>query len=141
MASTEQAAVNHWAAAGLDPRLVTLLRSVDISVEHLGNDVLALTAGNRIILSDDADGYGWFIDPAPGGNADFTPTANDHVLAALAGTAAAGRFDLLTVLEHEFGHILSLPDQPAGNDLMAEYLAPGIRRTPSPDDIDAIFAG
>jgi hypothetical protein len=139
LADAEQDAIGEWAAAGLDPRLVTLLKSVDISVAHLGNEVLAITAGNRIIVSDDADGYGWFLGPDPTSNADFTPTSNDHVLAALAGTAASGRFDLLTVLEHEFGHILGLPDETAGADLMATSLAPGIRRTPSSQDIDAIF--
>jgi hypothetical protein len=115
--SIEQAAIDAWAAAGLDPRLITLLKSVDISVEHLGNDVLALTAGNRIILSDDADGYGWLLY-----------------------SGSTQGFDLVTVLEHEFGHILGLPDQPGGNDLMAKYLAPGVRRTPSPEDVDAVFA-
>ena len=44
-------------------------------------------------------------------------------------------------MEHELGHILGLPDQAAGDDLMAEYLAPGVRRTPSAEDIDAVFKG
>lgn len=140
-ASITQAAADAWAVAGLDPRFVTLLRSVDVSVAHLGNDVLALTAGNRIILSDDAEGYGWFSDPNPAGSADFTATPNDHVLAALAGTSAAAHFDLFTVIEHELGHILGLSDQPTGDDLMAESLAPGVRRTPSAEDIDAEFNG
>ncbi|MGH7140766.1 MAG: autotransporter outer membrane beta-barrel domain-containing protein, partial [Pirellulales bacterium] len=135
--SLKQAAIAGWTAAGLDPRLVALLHSVDISLAHLGNGVLAVAAGGRIILSDDADGLGWFIDPTFSGN--FASSANDHVFAALSDNAGASPFDLLTVLQHELGHVLGLPDQPSGDDLMAQTLAPGTRRTPSPADIDALF--
>jgi hypothetical protein len=47
---------------------------------------------------------------------------------------AAGKMDLLTVLEHELGHELGLPDlDPAAHpaDLMAATLATGARRTVS----------
>ncbi|HEX7447299.1 MAG TPA: hypothetical protein VF306_07130, partial [Pirellulales bacterium] len=141
VSALEQAAIDHWEAAGLDPRLVALLRSVDVSIADLGNDVLAITAGNHIILSDDADGYGWFADPIAPDHGDFAPTSNDHVFSALAGTGAAGRFDLLTVIDHELGHVLGLPDQMRGDDLMQQLLAPGVRKTPSNADIDAASGG
>lgn len=140
-ASVKQEAIDRWLAAGLDPRLTAILKSVDISIAHLGNDVLALTAGDRILLSDDAGGFGWLIDPDPTTDGSFNSAANDQALSALTGAAAAGHYDLLTVLDHEFGHLLGLPDQLSGSDLMAQTLAPGVRRTPSAADVDAAMLG
>src|SRR5262249_7844670 len=61
-----------------------------------------------------------------------------------ASPAAAGRYDLLTVVMHELMHTIgyeSIPDALAGNDLMAETLAPGVRRHPTPTHaaVDAAF--
>jgi hypothetical protein len=52
--------------------------------------------------------------------------------------------DLLTVVTHELGHILGLPDVSATflpNDLMDTTLPTGTRRLPSATDVDAVFAG
>jgi hypothetical protein len=46
------------------------------------------------------------------------------------------------VVEHELGHVLGLPDQntqPA--DLMFASLPPGVRKTPTTQDVDAVFVG
>src|SRR5262249_10303470 len=59
----------------------------------------------------DAAGWGWFTDASPG------------------ATPAAGRMDLLTVVEHELGHVLfGVQD---GTGLMEATLAPGIRLFPA----------
>jgi hypothetical protein len=115
------------------------MRTVDIQVAHLGNNLLAYTAGRTIVLDDDAAGLGWFVDPTPANDGDFAAAARDHALAALAGSAAAGKFDLLTVLEHELGHVLGLPDD-KGLGLMAESLSVGARRMPSAADVEAVFS-
>ncbi len=50
---------------------------------------------------------------------------------AIAGGAADGRMDLLTVMMHELGHVLGLDDLDSldnHDDLMAETLAIGFRR-------------
>ena len=52
---------------------------------------------------------------------------------AILRSNAATHMDLLTVLMHEYGHVLGLPDvdallQPA--DLMANTLDVGVRRNP-----------
>jgi hypothetical protein len=47
--------------------------------------------------------------------------------------------DLLTVLEHEFGHILGYQDN-TGDGIMGQVLALGVRRTPTTAALDQAFA-
>ena len=91
---------------------------------------------SAIYLDRDADGHGWFVDATPGANEEF-----DHAGNALSNGPAAGRMDLLTVLAHELGHALGLEDLLGeSDDLMAEALAAGVRRSPL-DAVDSIFGG
>jgi hypothetical protein len=54
---------------------------------------------------------------------------------------ALDRIDLLTVVEHELGHIVGLGDVTGnGPDLMDETLGVGVRRDPSAADVDAVLA-
>jgi hypothetical protein len=46
--------------------------------------------------------------------------------------------DALTVVMHEMGHALGLPDGAVG--VMAESLAPGTRNLPTAADVAAAFA-
>jgi hypothetical protein len=46
--------------------------------------------------------------------------------------------DTLTVVMHEMGHALGLPDEAAG--IMAEALAPGTRNLPTAADVAAAYA-
>jgi hypothetical protein len=46
--------------------------------------------------------------------------------------------DGLTVVMHEMGHALGLPDETLG--IMSESLAPGIRNLPMAADVAAAFA-
>ena len=49
--------------------------------------------------------------------------------------------DLLTVVEHELGHVAGLGDlDPSLDDLMSSSLSKGIRRQASASDVDAVFA-
>ena len=55
---------------------------------------------------------------------------------------AVDRIDLLTVVEHELGHVAGLGDlDPSLCDLMSSSLSMGIRRQVSVSDVDAVFAG
>jgi len=54
---------------------------------------------------------------------------------------AVDRIDLLTVVEHELGHVAGLGDlSPSATSLMSEVLPTGVRRLPGPAEIDAILA-
>ena len=62
----------------------------------------------QITLDQNAAGHGWYLDPTPLDNTDdYLPTSNPEVWQAKAGSAAAGKMDMLSVLLHEYGHALS----------------------------------
>ena len=72
-------------------------------------------------LDDNAAGWGWFVDATPWEDSEFaTPGYQGE----------QGRMDLLTVLEHEIGHLLGRDHEAAG--VMREALDAGIRRTVGP---------
>jgi hypothetical protein len=71
-----------------------------------------------IVLDPTAAGDGWSVDTT--------------------APPAAGQVDALTVVMHEMGHALGLPDETVG--VMAESLAPGTRNLPTAADVAAAFA-
>jgi hypothetical protein len=77
---------------------------------------------------------GWFVDSTPGDAAEFTPTLSG-AWTAPAGSVAAGKLDLLTVMIHEMGHVLGLDDVLRDDAAMSAYLRPGVRHLPSADDL------
>jgi hypothetical protein len=93
------------------------------------------TTGTSITLDTNAAGYGWYVDPNPSSNTDFLPTSNPDVWMAKAGSAAAGKMDMLSVLLHEYGHALGLDHSANPNDFMAPNLQPGERRLPSASEL------
>jgi hypothetical protein len=102
--------VARWQAAG------AAAGGVDVRVADLGGATLGLAVGRTIWLDDDAAGWGWFVDPTPGDDSEFT-TPGDQ--------GEQRRIDLLTVLEHELGHLLG---REHGDGVMAETLSAGERR-------------
>ena len=97
------------------------------------DDLPGQTVGNEadgiVTLDVNAAGYGWFVDPTPAENEEFNPTTITSQFVADSQSAAAGRIDLLTVIEHELGHVLGLSDVPvysSDSDIMTAELAPGI---------------
>src|SRR5262249_53368909 len=68
-------------------------------------------------------------------DAAFGSVVAPQELQAGPGSAAFGRMDLLTVVEHELGHVLGLDDldpQAVPHDLLTTPLAPGVPRLPPP---------
>jgi hypothetical protein len=70
-------------------------------------------------LDDNAAGWGWFVDPTPGGDSDFTTPSNQ---------GEQHRRDLLTEQAHEIGQVLGYDHTDAG--LRSPTLDSGLRETP-----------
>jgi hypothetical protein len=123
LASVATAAEQRWQAAGLSAAQLAPLQGLQLVVASLPPGMLGEYTPGTIYVDATADGYGWNLNPTA------SPTSS--------------QVDLLTVVMHEMGHALGLPDiaTPGSTDLMAEALAPGMRRLPSMADVDAVFAG
>ena len=95
---------------------------------------ITLDRGNsaHVTVDTTAAGHGWYIDSTPLDNTDdFLPTADPNIWKAKPGTAAAGKMDMLSVLLHEYGHVLGLEHSSDTRDFMAANLQPGERRLPT----------
>src|SRR5262249_42972257 len=114
----------HWVALGASPEI---LASAQVEIADLPDGsagqppVLGFTDGT-VLMDVNAGGCGWFIDPTPADNTEFSSTAQATDLRAVPGSPAFGRMDLLTVVTHELGHVLGLADLTGAenaNDVMA----------------------
>jgi len=131
-------AVAHWKTANIVDEHSLNLQNVRLEISDLPDQTLARTRANLITLDDNAAGHGWFIDKTPWDDNEFQNVIYDWEMRANANSPAVGKIDLLTVLMHEMGHIMGLPDVPAGIDpsrLMTGILPAGVRRLPSSLDL------
>jgi Ca2+-binding RTX toxin-like protein len=119
-------ALDRWAEAlelGADE--IAALNALEFEIVEYGGLTLGVSGEDTIYIDADAAGYGWFVDPTPWDDVEFT-----------GGTAPAG-MDLMTVVMHELGHVLGYRDLPAAQDsLMSATLEEGVRRLP--DDMPAL---
>jgi membrane-associated phospholipid phosphatase len=113
-------ALARWQAAGIDP---SALNCLTVRIADLGGLTLGKAAAGGVIwLDDNAAGWGWFVDPTPRNDAEFSTPGNQ---------GEQRRMDLLTVLEHEVGHLLGRGHEATG--VMQETLTAGTRRNVRPD--------
>jgi hypothetical protein len=119
-------AVSRWEAAGLSAGRSAALRDVSVQVADLGGATLGPASGNTVWLDDNAAGWGWFVDPTPWEDFEFTMPGDQ---------GEQDRMDLLTVLAHELGHLLGREHDDEG--VMQETLATGTRLLPatSPEEM------
>ncbi|MBI3464535.1 MAG: VCBS repeat-containing protein, partial [Planctomycetes bacterium] len=140
--TTHEAAIGLWTALGLPAELVGRLQSAELAVGDLQGLNLGAAMANRITVDSNAAGFGWFVDRTPLEDEEFSATAEDQVLAALAGMPAEGGMDLLTVLLHEQGHLLGLghTHEDDGSPLLLPVISAGARRKLDPSILDLILA-
>jgi hypothetical protein len=134
-------AIARWTAAGLSDSAVSLLKGVNVQITDLPGSLLGEAIGNTIYIDSNAAGYGWFVDATPASSEEFAASGIDQQLKAV-DPRAVDRIDLLTVVEHELGHVVGLGDLDVlATDLMSGVLGVGARRGPSHQDaVDAILA-
>jgi hypothetical protein len=116
----EVVAIADWAATGLSAAQIARLRQAQFVIASLPAGMLGDTVGNVIYIDPTAQGYGWSLGARP----------------------LANRVDLLTVVGHELGHILGLPDvdpQAHPGDVMDDNLPPGVRRLPTAYDASLVL--
>jgi len=118
-------ALRRWAGVE-DASHVAALGQVQIVLADLPGAELGEYADNRITIDLDAGGQGWFVDPTPADDREFS--GRGAVLDARGNSPAAGRMDLLSVLSHEMGHAMGLGHVDGG--VMDAQLLPGQRTTP-----------
>ena len=133
-------AIARWASAGVNSATAAKLAAVEFIVTDLPDGYLGRVEGNRVYIDNNAAGYGWFVDSTPTVDEEFAPVSGAQLRAV--SSKAVSHVDLLTVLEHELGHIAGLDDIDAmAGDVMSGSLGRGVRRDVTHQDaVDAIFA-
>lgn len=108
LASAKSEAIAWWQGQGATASELARLAATPVALAQLGAGVLgqAFTLHvPSVLIDDNGAGLGW---AASGG--------------------AAGRYDLATVVAHELGHVLGLPDRDDADGLMSGTLAVGLQR-------------
>jgi Matrixin len=108
------------------------LKGTQIGFAALGASALESAT---IYLDSEAAGHGWFVDGTPESNAEFLPTADANILIAKDGSDAAGKMDMLSVLLHEYGHVLGIEHNADSRNFMSPILQPGVRKLPTPEEL------
>jgi hypothetical protein len=139
--STVTTAIDRLASAlKLNADAVEKLASVQFVVTDLPGSQLGVAEGNTIYLDANAAGNGWFVDSTPASDEEFVANADSKELQAV-DARAVDKIDLLTVVEHELGHVLGQNDLYSVTDeLMSATLGVGTRRDAYADSVDAVLA-
>jgi hypothetical protein len=134
-------AIAGWGAAGASAVQVQALQDATYQISTLPPSELGSTTGNVVTISPAAAGASWFVDPTPADNLEFSQIVAPTEFDATPGSPAYGEVDLLTVVSHEMGHVLGLPDFANAAfpyDVMDISIATGVRRIPQASDLQGL---
>ena len=134
--------LSQFVASGLDESRIAMLRNASLQVADLSGRMLGWTLGTNVLIDRDAAGFGWFVDPTPFNDEEFSDHISDLEARASSDSPAAKQMDLLAILSHEFGHPLGFEHDTDPGHLMSETLAPGTRLLPigTGAEIDDVFS-
>ncbi len=133
-------ALARWAKAGLAASAIEKLTHVEFVLADLPGSELGEAVANRVYIDRNAAGHGWFIDSTPALDEEFRLSSSNQRLEAV-DPRAVDQIDLLTVVEHELGHIAGFDDLDVlADNLMCGELGNGIRRNAYRDHIGVILA-
>ncbi len=121
-------AKREWAQTGLNAAQLATLDALRVEVADLPGLTLGQLQDGVITIDANAAGWGWFIDPTPSADEEFALALSQDQRAATPDSPGFRRIDLLTVVEHEIGHLIGY--EHGTLDVMNESLAAGVRITP-----------
>jgi hypothetical protein len=125
-------AVSRWKSAGLSSEQIAKLESTSFTIANLSGSLLGEASGTKVTIDSNAAGYGWYVDSTPSTDTEFTAKSPE----------VANRVDLLTVVEHELGHVLGLDDNmdALAESIMDSTLATGVRESIYANDIAEVLS-
>jgi cyclophilin family peptidyl-prolyl cis-trans isomerase len=124
-----RAALARWKSAGMDAATLARLSQVQFVISDLPGAELGKAVGNQIYIDRNAARNGWFVDVTPNLDEEYLLSQSKQKKAI--DPRALKHIDLLTVVEHELGHLAGFDDLDAmAENIMSGVLKTGIRRTP-----------
>jgi hypothetical protein len=122
-------AISQWSEAlGDGDARLAALGDVRFGIADLAGSELGYAEGNTILVDVDAAGSGWFVDTSPASSSEFRVRLDRNVFGSAPDSEAYGHMDLVTVVEHEIGHLLGFDHADAGAfAVMHEELDAGVR--------------